>query len=479
MIKQLLQERYEIQEQLGKNPGRKTLLAKDLETQNLVVVKLLSFGDDFEWQDLKLFEREAQILQQLSHAAIPSYLDSFKVILPNSQSFAIVQNYIPAKSLEAHLQAGRTFNEADVKQIGKAILEVLVYLHTQQPPVIHRDIKPSNILLGERSGNSPGEVYLVDFGSVKNNLIQPGGTMTVVGTYGYMPPEQFSGRATPVSDLYALGATLIYLLTKTHPADLLEDDIEIKFEEFVHLSSEFTHWLKWLIQPSRKRRPKSAKAALEELLNPTNITNINLNLNSNLNIYSNTAISKPVGSKIHLKKNPKKIEIIIPPAGLSIGTLASGMFAILWLSIVGTIILSTSGMVLFLVFPLIHVGVGILLLLNFLFNLLGYTRLCIDEKKISLTYELFGLKYSRPHPSQRQNICKVEIVGRTINKRAKGKPEIPPRLIVWSGTRKYEIGNTNNIHNMLDVTQKSITSPELDWLATELGDWLELPISRE
>ncbi|MEM7726013.1 MAG: serine/threonine-protein kinase [Cyanobacteria bacterium P01_A01_bin.45] len=471
MIEQLLQERYKIQEQLGKNPGRRTLLAKDLKTQDLVVVKILNFSDDFEWQDLKLFEREAQILQQLSHPAIPRYLDSFKVDLPNSQSFALVQTHIRAQSLEAHIQAGRTFSETDVKQIAKGVLDVLIYLHTQQPAIIHRDIKPSNILLRERSGNFPGEIYLVDFGSVKNSLIQPSGTMTVVGTYGYMPPEQFSGRATPVSDLYALGATLIYLLTKTHPADLLEDDIEIKFEEFVHLSAEFTHWLKWLIQPSRKRRPQSAQIALEGLLNPK-CTEIVKDSDKGLHI------GKPLGSKIKLKKNQDKIEVLIPPVGLSIETVYLSVFSIFWLSILSAITLASFGMIFLLIFPLLHWGVGIALMLNCLFNLFGSTRLSINKEKITLTYELFGLKYSRPRPSQTKNICKLEITGRTIDKSLKGKPEIPPRLIVWSGTRKYEVGNTR-IYNLLKFNQNNITSPELDWIAGELGEWLELPISTE
>ncbi|MGB3654074.1 MAG: protein kinase, partial [Rivularia sp. (in: cyanobacteria)] len=162
MTNQILQERYEIQSQLGKNPGRKTLLAKDLETQELVVVKLLNFDAEFQWQDLKLFEREAQILQELSHPAIPNYLDSFKVDLPNSKGFGLVQSYIPAKSLEEHLQSGRTFSETEVKQIGKALLSVLTYLHSRQPAVIHRDIKPSNILLADRTGNHVGDVYLID-----------------------------------------------------------------------------------------------------------------------------------------------------------------------------------------------------------------------------------------------------------------------------------------------------------------------------
>lgn len=83
-----------------------TLLALDHQTQELVVIKLLTFGEDFEWRSLKLFEREAEVLKSLDHPAIPCYLDYFEV----ERGFALVQSYINARSLEEHIRTGRTFN---------------------------------------------------------------------------------------------------------------------------------------------------------------------------------------------------------------------------------------------------------------------------------------------------------------------------------------------------------------------------------
>jgi serine/threonine protein kinase len=268
---EILADRYQCDRRLGKQAGRQTLLARDLKTQQQVVVKLLSFSSDFNWEDLKLFEREVETLKSLSHPAIPRYLDSFEIDTPNRKGFALVQTYIEAKSLQEYLSDGRTFSESEVKQLATALLDILAYLHQRQPPVIHRDIKPSNILLKNRSGNSVGEVYLVDFGAVQTLATQQGKTVTVVGTYGYMPPEQFGGRAVPASDLYGLGATLIALITKQHPADLPQQDLQIEFEQFSQLSPGFTNWLKWMTHPSLERRPTSAQIAKEVLEKPQEI----------------------------------------------------------------------------------------------------------------------------------------------------------------------------------------------------------------
>ena len=278
LSKEILANRYKCDRRLGKQAGRQTLLARDLKTQQQVVVKLLSFSSDFNWEDLKLFEREVETLKSLSHPAIPQYLDSFEIDTPSRKGFALVQTYIKAKSLQEYLSDGRTFSESEVKQLATALLDILGYLHQRQPPVIHRDIKPSNILLKNRSGNSVGEVYLVDFGAVQTLATQQGKTVTVVGTYGYMPPEQFGGRAVPASDLYGLGATLIALITKQHPADLPQQDLQIEFEQFTQLSPGFTSWLKWMTHPSLERRSASVQIAKKVLEKPQQIDKYSLPL---------------------------------------------------------------------------------------------------------------------------------------------------------------------------------------------------------
>jgi serine/threonine protein kinase len=462
MICQLLGDRYQLQQQLGKNPGRRTFLARDIITEELVVVKVLLFGSEFEWDHLKLFEREAETLKSLSHPAIPRYRDYIELDLPNGKGFALVQTYVEGRALQEHLKAGRTFSEIELRQLAKALLEILIYLHGRQPPVIHRDIKPSNILLTNRSGNSVGEVYLVDFGSVQTLAASEGGTITVVGTYGYMPPEQFGGRTVPASDLYSLGATLIYLVTGTHPADLPQLDGRMVFEQAVNISPALAYWLRRMTEPSLDRRLTSAALALPALEQPPQTD------------VASLVVKKPAGSKVLLSKGADSVQIIIPPQGFNVGIGYLCLFAIAWNSFITfwTAAALWGPFPVNLVFGLFSLpfwGAGMGMVLGILFALFGRSRLRIDRQQISLTSELFGFKYNRTRPALRDDIIKLVYTKRSFTKDSDGdRVEVKPQIIIWAGTQKYEFGNN-----------ELLTEPEIEWLGNELSDWLGLPMTRE
>lgn len=467
MASQILGDFYQVEQQLAKKAGRKTLLCKDLRSQDLVVVKLVSFSSDFEWDDLKFFEREAETLKSLSHRAIPQYLDYFEIESDRVKSFALVQTYIPAKSLQEYLQAGRTFSEIEVQELAKALLEILIYLHDRHPAVIHRDLKPSNILLGDRTGNSIGQVYLIDFGSVQTLAAKQDGTITVVGTYGYMPPEQFGGRTVPASDIYSLGATLIGLLTGTHPADLPQKDGCIQFAQSVNISQNFANWLERTIQPSLDKRFPSAQKALQVLKNPPQLQQLQV-------------VGKPLGSKVLLNKDIDSLEILIPAKGFSLGILMTTGFAIAWNSF---ILLWTAGMLLvpfpanllFLLFALPFWLVGLTMVKEILWSLFGQVHLSLNRQQIYLIYNLLGFKYSRLHPARTADITKLEYIKKDFKYNSEGVlVAIKPRIVIWVGTHKYELGNSSNSDQ--SGLDDNLTKPELEWLAHELSDWLEMPI---
>ncbi len=266
---QVLQGRYQLKQELGQNAGRQTWLAIDLKTQptQFVIVKLLAFNPQMQWEELKLFEREAQVLKHLKHPQIPQNRDYFSIDKQTGDGlpwFGLVQDYIPGYSLQQLLDQGKLFTESQVREIATQALEILIYLHELSPPIFHRDIKPSNLIL-----NKDRQIYLVDFGAVQERATAEGATFTVVGTSGYAPPEQLWGRAVAASDLYALGATLIHLLTGTAPADLPQDNLRIQFADRVSLDSGFADWLEQLTEPAPERRYSTARQALEAL-NKTN-----------------------------------------------------------------------------------------------------------------------------------------------------------------------------------------------------------------
>ncbi len=250
--------------QAASEPGSGSDTASNAEAAETVIVKLLAFSDEIDWGQVKLFEREAAVLKGLSHPALPRYRDSFSVE-DRLLWFGLVQDDIPGQSLDQLLAEGGTqLTEAQLRQWAGELLEILIYLHGQSPPILHRDIKPSNVIWGDDQ-----QIYLIDLGAVQDYVAKAslGSSFTVVGTYGYAPLEQFGGRSVPASDLYALGATLVHLLTGIAPADLPQENLRLQFEAAMgaDISPSFCRWLQHLLEPDVQRRTPSARAALAAL----------------------------------------------------------------------------------------------------------------------------------------------------------------------------------------------------------------------
>lgn len=188
--------------------------ARDLHFPNVVkrvaVKEMISQVRDPVMREtlIRNFEREANILATLEHPAIPRIYDYFT---QNDRSYLILE-FIDGKDLEALLAEIPGFlPERQVIQWAIELCDVLSFLHNHKPePIIFRDMKPSNIMI-----NNFGHVVLVDFGIAKT--FQAGQKGTMIGTEGYSPPEQYKGEAGPLSDIYALGATLHHVLTKRDP----------------------------------------------------------------------------------------------------------------------------------------------------------------------------------------------------------------------------------------------------------------------
>src|ERR687886_408805 len=433
---QILHDRYQLKRKLGQNVGRQTWLAEDIGVSppELVIVKLLTFGGEVQWDDLKLFEREAQVLKQLNHPRIPKYRDYFSID-ERSLWFGLVQDYIPGLSLKEQLTQGKRFSEDEVVYIiAVDILTILEFLHQLNPAVLHRDIKPSNLIWGEDD-----EVYLVDFGAVQDRAAKEGATFTVVGTYGYAPMEQFGGRAVPASDLYALGATLIHLLTGTPPADLPQRNMRIQFSDRVSLKLHFVRWIEGLTEPDVEQRLSTAHQALEAL-------------NSRHTPHSFLPVHQPYGSRISCQKSPTQLDIKIPGRGIQASDTCLLFFVLIWYGGTFPIGLLSFNTIIFLfwiagLFPL-----GMVLLPAF-----GEIDIHFYRDSFVVKWKLLGRGYRQLHGktaaihSVRQSDESITINGNPL-----------ATVVLQAGVQEYKFG----------AIAPPLAELEREWLVKEIKDWL-------
>ncbi len=266
MINQLLDGRYRIIETLAAGGFGKTFVAQDTKRpgQPQCVVKMLHGSHNHETMEIarRLFYKEAETLEKLRHPQIPQLLAFFE----QKQEFYLVEEFVPGHTLAQELIPGRVFNEGWVLTFLTDVLQILQFIHNQG--VIHRDLKPSNLIRRQGDGN----LVLIDFGAVKHLQIEgetpKEASHTVgIGTQGYMPTEQSSGKPRFSSDLYALGMMGIQALTGVHPRDLPEDvdTGEILWQDRAQVSPELAQILSKMVRYHFSQRYQRAEEVFQDL----------------------------------------------------------------------------------------------------------------------------------------------------------------------------------------------------------------------
>ncbi len=268
----VLQQRYRILRPLGRGGMGAVYEAIDLRLSRTVAIKeTLSETDELG----RAFEREARLLANLRHPALPKVLDHFS----EADGLFLVMEYIPGDDLGVMLeQQGHSFAPAEVMRWADQLLDALEYLHRLEPPVLHRDIKPSNLKL-----ISQNHIVLLDFGLAKGSA----GQMTRTGNESllgyspsYSPLEQMQGTGTDErSDLYSLGATLYHLLTGAKPPDALSrataivngqpDSLQPANEINPNIAASISAALMRAMALSIDNRPRTASEMRDDLHNMT------------------------------------------------------------------------------------------------------------------------------------------------------------------------------------------------------------------
>jgi len=246
---------FRILRALGGTGGRRTFLAESADG-NRVVLKELSFASAPDAQALEAFAREARTLRELRHPRVPAYVDAFREEDGARARLYLAYRYLEGVSLLQEMEE-RRYTEDEVLDLVEEVLEILRHLHGLQPPLIHRDLKPANLV---RRGD--GSVTLIDFG-VARDLERTLHSGTLVGTIGYMPPEQLAGQVDVTCDLYALGATALHLLVRRAPWEFM-DGPELRLPP-LKTAPTARALLRRMVAPRRSQRFASAREALAAL----------------------------------------------------------------------------------------------------------------------------------------------------------------------------------------------------------------------
>jgi serine/threonine protein kinase len=265
----LLQNRYRIVRQLGQGGMGAVYEAVDQRLDTVVALKETLFSDELL---RKQFEREARLLAKLRHSAMTRVVDHFA----EGDGQFLVMDFVAGEDLWHTLQrTGTPFSTDEVLKWANQLLEVLDFLHAQNPPVIHRDIKPQNLKV-----TSNNQIILLDFGLAKGfagqiSRVTPSGSIFGF-TPNYAPLEQIQGIGTDQrSDLYSLSATLYHLLTNVMPADVLTragaivggqpDPLRPADETNPHVPHAFANVLTQGTAINRELRPATAREMLKSL----------------------------------------------------------------------------------------------------------------------------------------------------------------------------------------------------------------------
>ena len=263
----LLDGRYRAISQLGEGGFGKTYEVLDRNNQPRVLKVLIENYPKY----VELFKQEANVLSALNHSGIPQVdHDGYFVYYPRDQEeplHCIAMEKIEGMNLENYLQqrGNRPIKQKRVLQWLGELATILEQVHNHN--FFHRDIKPANIML-----KANGSLVLIDFGSVRQVTAtylqkRSQGQVTGVISTGYTPMEQIKGKAVQQSDFYALGGTMIFLLTAQNPSEFYDPTTDnLNWRSAVpNIYPQFADLIDQLIAPLPGSRPQTAEEILRAI----------------------------------------------------------------------------------------------------------------------------------------------------------------------------------------------------------------------
>ncbi|MEW5847694.1 MAG: serine/threonine-protein kinase [Myxococcota bacterium] len=252
---------YRVETLVGRGGMGTVYQARHVVSGERVAVKVLTLNAGQDWKGYELFERSARVLQGLQHRALP-HVHAFDHGADGR--LVLVREIFDGGTLFERIKKERRhLSPHQAQALLESLLGILVYLHGRVPPVVHRDIKPQNIMFRSVDDWEP---VLVDFDTVAAAPAAQRGN-TIVATPGYAAPEQLAGDASPAVDLYAVGATMLFVLTHVEPDDLPRTRGRFDVEHLLgNVDPRVRQLILRLVEPDPGQRPASAEEALASIV---------------------------------------------------------------------------------------------------------------------------------------------------------------------------------------------------------------------
>ncbi len=415
---------YELIERLGAGSSAVTYRARRGDGADVAVKTLTLRGagasagaSNGGFKAVELFERECRTLRALNHPNVPAYVDSFTLDTEDDRRYVLVQNLARGRNLRVKMEEdGWRPTEAEVRSMLKQLLDVARYCGSLRPPVIHRDVKPANVVMDD-----DGRVCLVDFGgaaAVIDSLDDSFGS-TVVGTYGFMPPETvMSGAAaTTASDMYGIGATILFLLSGRPPSGFKTERLRINFDDVFIEDRRLRLVVARLLEPSPEDRFRNAQEALDALdstavapMGGRNFRSSRLTMDSpvsTMNSPRSTTEQLPAPYAPRGAPKPKNmvcdivrvdgnsVSINIPPSGANGEVLYKAFFGVTWTGItaIWTVGVLSAGAWFMALFSLPFWKIGADLSSDVLRSLVAKGNVYVDRSNYRVACEGGGMKF--------------------------------------------------------------------------------------
>ncbi|MBI2568396.1 MAG: hypothetical protein HYV63_15345 [Candidatus Schekmanbacteria bacterium] len=234
----------------------------DLAGGRACEIEVLTQASVSTWASPDVFTRWSATLASLDHPCFPRMVDAFVVEMGRRRVFAVVRELVDAPSLEEYVAAGQLLGEDHARHILGCALSLLDYLHHRAPIVLHGDLRPHRIHLSAQNDvcvTGPGTAIV---GDPKEAAL-----WETKDTYGYWAPELRMGRRVPATDLFALGASIIYSVSGMLPGEVVERAVRTGARSLAGVSEELEALLLALAVPDFRRRYATVDEVREDLAN--------------------------------------------------------------------------------------------------------------------------------------------------------------------------------------------------------------------